>query len=71
KDWTCFPAKKAYLKRCQHLLKEGARKFSGPFNLTTDNGTMLIFSPEYIDAINEQESLGFPEYAIRNLNLKG
>ncbi|SMR61255.1 unnamed protein product [Zymoseptoria tritici ST99CH_3D1] len=71
-NWTSFPAKKAYLKNCQHLLKEGARKFSGPFNLTTDNGTtMLIFSPEYIDAINEQESLSFPEYAIRNLNLKG
>jgi hypothetical protein len=32
----------------------------------TDHGPVLMLPPEYIDAINEHESLSFTEYTYRN-----
>jgi hypothetical protein len=37
-------------------------QFSGPFNLVTDSGNVLMMPPELIDAINAESKLSFIAY---------
>lgn len=37
-------------------------KFSGPFNLITESGPVIILPPEAIDSINAEKNLSFVEY---------
>jgi hypothetical protein len=39
-----------------------SEQFSGPFNMVTDSGNVLMMPPELIDAINAESKLSFIAY---------
>ncbi|EFQ99625.1 ent-kaurene oxidase [Nannizzia gypsea CBS 118893] len=48
-DWGLKKAHQQYLLNSRSLIKEGARKFNGPFRIITALGSRVILPPTYIE----------------------
>ncbi|KUJ15176.1 CYP-42 P450 monooxygenase [Mollisia scopiformis] len=66
-QWTYFPAKSKFRTHAKKLIAQGFQKFSGPFNLITDLGPLVMLPPEYIDAVNQERKLDFTQYTAQDL----
>ncbi|KAG4432671.1 hypothetical protein IFR05_011849 [Cadophora sp. M221] len=60
--------KSQFRNNAKELIAQGFQKFSGPFNLMTDTGPIIMLPPEYIDSVNQQDKLNFNKFIeIHNL----
>lgn len=62
-SWFSIAHKKDYFFNARKLLVEGTEKFGGPFNINTENGSVLMLPPEQLGLINDEPKLSFEKYA--------
>jgi hypothetical protein len=62
-SWYSIAHKKDYFFNARKLLVEGTKKFDGPFNINTENGSVLMLPPEQLDLVNAELKLSFEKYA--------
>jgi len=55
--------KKEFNINAKQLIVEGFKKFSGPFNVVTPKGPLLVLPPDYIDAVNAEPALSFQAFS--------
>ncbi|TVY73594.1 Cytochrome P450 monooxygenase easM [Lachnellula suecica] len=66
-EWTNKEAISKFRSSSKKLLADGFKKFSGPFNIVTDVGPLIMLSPDYIEAVNHEPKLDFFQYINEDL----
>ncbi|KAJ5042432.1 uncharacterized protein L3040_004981 [Drepanopeziza brunnea f. sp. 'multigermtubi'] len=65
--WTdVLRTKREFRSHAKALIAQGFQKFSGPFNIVTDSGPVVMLPPEYIDAVNREPNLDFQKYNTKH-----
>jgi cytochrome P450 len=66
-QWTYIQARSKFRGHAKTLIAQGFQKFSGPFNVVTDIGPLVMLPPEYIDAVNQEPKLNFNKFTEQEL----